>query len=106
MKKITRLTIALSIFWIVAAYPSIYLYNMKSANQSADFLLSYCKSMQSVYTAPEYMETCKKDRDEIYEKEITDNGIVSLVLTVIPLIIFLIVGYIFRKTYIWIRSGT
>jgi hypothetical protein len=42
MKKITRMAIVLSITWIVVAYPSIYLYEIKSTGLKTDFqYLSY-----------------------------------------------------------------
>ena len=43
------MAIVLSIAWTVIAYPSLYFYEIKSSNQSANVLLNYCKSMQSLY---------------------------------------------------------
>ena len=106
MNKITRMTIVLSITWTVIAYPSLYLYEIKSSSQSANVLLIYCKSMQSVYPAEtDYMDRCKKERDEIYENEVKNIEAVTAVLTFVPLIIFLILGFLFRIAFKWIKGG-
>ena len=100
------MAIVLSITWTVIAYPSIYLYEIKSSNQSANVLLIYCKSMQSLYpNGTDYMDRCKKERDEIYENEVKNIEVVTAVLTFTPLIILLILGFLFSKAFGWIKRG-
>jgi len=100
------MAIVLSIAWTVIAYPSLYFYEIKSSNQSADILLTFCKSEQSFYpNQSDFMDRCKKERDEIYENEVGNIYSVTAVFTIIPLIIFLMLWALFRKAIYWIKRG-
>jgi hypothetical protein len=62
--------------------------------------------MQSLYPIEtDYMDRCKKERDEIYENEVKNIEAVTAALTFIPLIIFLLLGFLFRKAFEWIKRG-
>jgi hypothetical protein len=107
MKKATRLVIVLSIFWVIVAFPSIYTYSIKSANESANVLLDYCKSMQSSYpNEADYMDRCKTDRDEIYDSEVSNINLETTVLTFVPLAFLIFVSFIIRKAIEWIKNGS
>ena len=107
MTKMKRLTIVLSIAWIVIAYPSFYLYGVKLANESSNVFLNYCTSMQSLYPYDEgYLDRCKKTRNELYISGVEDIHMQSSALTIIPLLAFIVIGFLIRKAYAWIKSGT
>ena len=107
MTKIKRLTIVLSIVWLVVAYPSFYLYGIKLANESSNVFLNYCTSMQSLYPKDEhYLDRCEKTRNELYINGVEDIHIQSSALTIVLLLAFIVIGFLIRKAYAWIKSGT
>ena len=107
MSKLARLTIVLSLAWIVIASPSIYFYSIKEANESANVLLDYCKSMQSSYPKEvDYMDRCKKESNKIYENQVSNIYLETTFLTFIPLAFFILSGYVIRKSIKWVKSGS
>jgi hypothetical protein len=104
MSKITRLMIVLSIAYTAVVYPSLYLYEIKTANEAAYAVWGYCKLHQAQYPNDSEIN-CIKERNEFYESEVKHINSVTAIFTITSLMFFLLISFGVHKAINWIRKG-
>ena len=105
-KKSTRLILVVSFVWIVVAYPTLYLYGIKHANDSANVLITFCEATKPLYPSDlDYMSRCREERDQIYETATSSMVFETAMVTIALWLIFIFFATLLLKLINWIKRG-
>ena len=105
-QRSTRLILTLSLVLLVIAYPTLYLYGIKYANDSANVLITFCEATKPLYPNDlDYMNRCREERNQIYETATSGMVFEIAMLSIALWLIFIFFATFLLKLINWIKRG-
>lgn len=99
-----RIGVALTIVWIVCAGTFFGIKNNQIAHNSANVIFDLCITTTSNPDA-DRQKQCKSEREEFYENTISESLTGVAFVTLVPVPVFWILGYLLTITFRWIKRG-
>ena len=99
-----RFNIVLSIIWMLIAFPSFWVINIKIINNDRD--AAYAVACASISGNKSQIEECKSEMNVIFSRQVDNNASQSIFFTFASLALFWLLVFLRNVVKRWVNNGT
>jgi hypothetical protein len=98
-----RFNIVLSIIWMLIAFPSFWVINIKIINNDRD--AAYAVACASIRGNKSQIEECKSEMNVIFSRHVDNNASQSIFFTFASLALFWLLVFLRNFVKRWVNNG-